>query len=75
MLSLALPLLRAVLASPMPAPAHGGADAPAPSNAPAPVLPSFALVAAGYGFGPLRAPPQRPRPVNDRRRDRGNRRQ
>jgi hypothetical protein len=71
MLNLALPLLRAVLASPMPALAPGGAAAGDDAHAPlAPVLPPFALVAAGYGFGPLRTPQRKTPAAKDPRRGR-----
>ncbi len=58
-------LLRALLAAPPPAFTRA---AEAPDATPAPVPPAFALVAAGYGFGPLRDP-KRPAAKNpDRRR-------
>lgn len=70
--AVALPagLLLAALRVPMAAPDPGGERHAAP--APAPVMPSFALVAAGYGFGPLgerRTAPRRPdRRKGDNRR-------
>ena len=69
MLNAAPLLLRALLAAPPPAMVHA---AEAPDAAPAPVAPAFALVAAGYGFGPLRerklpaAKPKHPRRDNRR---------
>ncbi len=74
MLNVALPLLRLVLAAPPPDLARAAADDAAPAPA-APVLPSFALVAAGYGFGPLRTPARKPAAAKDPRRDRRNREQ
>lgn len=52
-------LLRALLA--VPPVAAGERHEAAGDQAPAPVLPSFALVAAGYGIGPLRGQMPRPR--------------
>ncbi|MBL8832184.1 MAG: hypothetical protein JNL71_07315 [Rhodospirillales bacterium] len=65
MLNVAPLLLRALLAVPPPAFAR---HAEAHDNAPAPVAPAFALVAAGYGFGPLRdAKRQAAKPKDPRR--------
>lgn len=58
-------LLRALLAAPPPAMARA---AEAPDTSPAPVMPAFALVAAGYGFGPLRDPKRPASKPADRRR-------
>lgn len=58
-------LLRALLAAPPPAFARA---AEAPDTAPAPVTPAFALVAAGYGFGPLRDQKRQAAKNPDRRR-------
>jgi len=60
-------LLRALLAAPPPAIARA---AEAPDTAPAPVAPAFALVAAGYGFGPLRERKLPTAKSPDRRRNR-----
>ena len=60
-------LLRALLAAPPPA---TGSAAEVPHAPPAPVAPAFALVAAGYGFGPLRDPKRLAGKTPDRRRNR-----
>ncbi len=65
MLNVAPLLLRALLAAPPPAFAR---TAEMQDNTPAPVAPSFALVAAGYGFGPLRDPKKPAAKPADRRR-------
>jgi len=67
MLTAAPLLLRALLAAPPPALARA---AEAPDAPPAPVTPAFALVAAGYGFGPLRDPKRLTAKKPDRRRNR-----
>jgi hypothetical protein len=67
MLTAAPLLLRALLATPPPAMARA---AEAPDTAPAPAMPAFALVAAGYGFGPLRDSKRLAAKNPDRRRNR-----
>jgi hypothetical protein len=67
MLTAAPLLLRALLAAPPPAIARA---AEAVDATPAPVAPAFALVAAGYGFGPLRDPKRMAAKNPDRRRNR-----
>lgn len=67
MLNVAPLLLRALLAAPPPALAR---TAEMQDAAPAPIAPSFALVAAGHGFGPLRDPKKPAAKPADRRRNR-----
>ena len=67
MLNAAPLLLRALLATPPPAMARA---AEAPDTAAAPTMPAFALVAAGYGFGPLRDPKRLATKSPDRHRNR-----
>lgn len=67
MLNVAPLLLRALLAAPPPAFARA---AETPDITPAPVAPAFALVAAGYGFGPLRDPKKPAAKPADKRRNR-----
>ncbi len=71
--AVALPagLLLAALRVPMTAPAAGDERQAAPALSP--VLPAFALVAAGYGFGPLGE--RRPAARQPERRKGQNRRQ
>ena len=63
-------LLRALFAVP-PVAVGEGREA-AGDAAPAPIMPSFALVAAGYGFGPMRG---QMRPAAKRQEKRRNPRQ
>jgi len=66
MLTVSPVLLRALLA--VPPVAAGERREHAGDMAPAPVQPSFALVAAGYGFGPLRGQMRAPAKRQEKRR-------